>query len=69
VSQALDISSVDFMSAIGSIVPFTMINRLIGFHDSDIDHIDSARPARHMLPQPCRSPTAGGSRQLRAPGA
>jgi cytochrome P450 len=39
VSQALDEGSVDFMTAIGNVVPITMISRLIGFHDSDLDQL------------------------------
>lgn len=39
VSQALNEGSVDFMAAIGNVVPITMISRLIGFHDSDLDQL------------------------------
>jgi cytochrome P450 family 144 len=39
VNQALDATSVDFMTAIGNVVPITMISRLIGFHDSDLDQL------------------------------
>ena len=39
VSQALDAMSVDFMAAIGNVVPITMIDRLIGFHDSELDQL------------------------------
>jgi cytochrome P450 len=38
-SQALNEGSVDFMAAIGNVVPITMISRLIGFHDSDLDQL------------------------------
>ena len=31
--------SVDFMAAVGNVVPVTMISRLIGFHDSDLDRL------------------------------
>ena len=37
VGQALNEGSVDFMAAIGNVVPITMISRLIGFQDSDLD--------------------------------
>ena len=39
VGQALNEGSVDFMAAIGNVVPITMISRLIGFHDSDLDQL------------------------------
>ena len=39
VRQALNEGSVDFMAAIGNVVPITMISRLIGFHDSDLDQL------------------------------
>jgi cytochrome P450 len=39
VSQALNEGSVDFMAAVGNVVPITMISRLIGFHDSDLDQL------------------------------
>jgi cytochrome P450 family 144 len=39
VGQALNEKSVDFMAAIGNVVPITMISRLIGFHDSDLDQL------------------------------
>jgi cytochrome P450 family 144 len=39
VQQALGQSSVDFMAAIGNVVPITMISQLIGFHDSDLDQL------------------------------
>ncbi len=39
VGQALSEGSVDFMAAIGNVVPITMISRLIGFHDSDLDQL------------------------------
>ena len=42
VGQALDEGSVDFMAAIGNVVPITMISRLIGFHDSDLDQLLNA---------------------------
>jgi cytochrome P450 len=31
--------AVDFMTTIGNVVPITMISRLIGFHDSDLDQL------------------------------
>jgi cytochrome P450 len=42
VSQALNEGSVDFMAAVGNVVPITMISRLIGFHNSDLDQLLSA---------------------------
>ena len=42
VSQALKQGSVDFMAAIGNVVPITMISRLIGFHDSPLDELLNA---------------------------
>ena len=39
VAYALQDGSVDFMTAIGNVVPITMISRLIGFHDSDLDQL------------------------------
>jgi len=39
VSQAINDGSVDFMAAIGNVVPITMISRLIGFHDSPLDQL------------------------------
>ncbi len=42
VSQALSEGSVDFMAAIGNVVPITMISRLIGFHHSDLDQLLNA---------------------------
>jgi cytochrome P450 family 144 len=42
VAQALERGTVEFMSAVGNVVPITMISRLIGFHDSDGDQLLSA---------------------------
>jgi cytochrome P450 len=43
VGQALKSEgSVDFMVAIGNVVPITMISRLIGFHNSDLDQLLNA---------------------------
>jgi cytochrome P450 len=42
VAGALHAGSVDFMAAIGNVVPITMISRLIGFHDSALDQLLSA---------------------------
>jgi cytochrome P450 len=39
VGRVLNEGSVDFMAAIGNVVPITMISRLIGFHDSDLDQL------------------------------
>jgi cytochrome P450 family 144 len=38
-TEALTIETVEFMSAIGNVVPITMISRLIGFHDSNLDQL------------------------------
>ena len=42
VGRALGAGSVDFMGVIGNVVPITMISRLIGFHDSDLDQLLTA---------------------------
>jgi len=43
VTRALDSGTpVDFMTAIGNVVPITMTSRLIGFHDADIGQLLSA---------------------------
>jgi cytochrome P450 len=42
VTETLDSGAVEFMTAIGNVVPITMISRLIGFHDSNIDQLLSA---------------------------
>ncbi len=42
VGQALNEGSVDFMAAIGNVVPITMISRLIGFQNSDLDQLLNA---------------------------
>lgn len=39
VNRALDEGTVDFMAAVANVVPITMISRLIGFYDSDIDQL------------------------------
>jgi cytochrome P450 family 144 len=39
---AVEQETVEFMTAIGNVVPITMISRLIGFHDSDLDQLLSA---------------------------
>jgi len=39
VKHALDEGTVDFMTTIGNVVPITMISRLIGFHDSNLDQL------------------------------
>ena len=39
VRHAVNDGSVDFMTAIGNVVPITMISRLIGFHDADLDQL------------------------------
>jgi cytochrome P450 family 144 len=38
-TQALDREAVEFMTAIGNVVPITIISRLIGFHDSNPDQL------------------------------
>jgi cytochrome P450 len=42
VTRALRTGAVEFMAAIGNVVPITMISRLIGFHDSDMEQLLSA---------------------------
>ena len=39
VTRALASGTVEFMTAIGNVVPITMISRLIGFRDSDLDQL------------------------------
>jgi cytochrome P450 len=39
VTQALSSGTVEFMTAIGNVVPITMISRLIGFHASNLDQL------------------------------
>jgi cytochrome P450 len=39
VDRALVDANVEFMTAIGNMVPITMISRLIGFHDSDLSQL------------------------------
>src|SRR5580704_14086392 len=39
VTRALESESAEFMSMIGNVVPITVISRLIGFHNSDIDQL------------------------------
>ncbi|MGO9059207.1 MAG: cytochrome P450 [Candidatus Binataceae bacterium] len=39
VERALDKGNVDFMTEIGNIVPITIISRLIGFRNSDLDRL------------------------------
>ncbi len=46
VTRSLQAGTVEFMSAIGNIVPITMISRLIGFRDSNLDEL--WRSAVHM---------------------
>ena len=38
-TQALDREAVEFMTAIGNVVPIAIISRLIGFHDSNPDQL------------------------------
>ncbi len=39
VDRALEAESVEFMTAIGNIVPITMISRLVGFRNSNLDEL------------------------------
>jgi cytochrome P450 len=39
VTRSLQTETVEFMSAIGNVVPITMISRLIGFRDSNLDEL------------------------------
>lgn len=50
VKRALEAGTVEFMTAIGNVVPITMISRLIGFRDSDVDQLlQSAFDSTAML--------------------
>jgi len=42
VTEALDRGTVEFMATVGNIVPITMISRLIGFRDSNLDDLWSS---------------------------
>jgi len=42
VTRALDSGTAEFMTEIGNVVPITMISRLIGFHNSNLDQLLSA---------------------------
>jgi cytochrome P450 len=42
VSKALEHGTVEFMTAVGNIVPITMISRLIGFRNSNLDDLWSS---------------------------
>jgi cytochrome P450 len=46
VTRALGGGTIDFMGAVGNVVPITMISRLIGFRDSNLDEL--WRSAVHM---------------------
>jgi cytochrome P450 len=39
VGRALDTGTVEFMTAIGNVVPITMISRLVGFRNSNLDEL------------------------------
>ncbi len=39
VTRALGQGTVEFMTAIGNVLPITMISRLVGFHDSNMDQL------------------------------
>jgi cytochrome P450 len=41
-ARALNSGTTEFMTEIGNVVPITMISRLIGFHDSNLDQLLSA---------------------------
>jgi cytochrome P450 len=50
VTRALERETVEFMTAIGNVVPITMISRLVGFHDSDLDQLlDAAFASTEIL--------------------
>ncbi|WP_330254114.1 cytochrome P450 [Nocardia sp. NBC_00565] len=50
VTAALKVGTVEFMTVIGNIVPMTMISRLIGFRDSNLDELwNSAVNGTRML--------------------
>jgi cytochrome P450 len=42
ITRAVDNGTVEFMSAIGNVVPISIISRLIGFQDRDLDQLLSA---------------------------
>jgi cytochrome P450 len=42
VTEALDRGTVEFMTSVGNIVPITMISRLIGFRESNLDDLWSS---------------------------
>lgn len=42
VNRALDAGNVEFMTAIGNVVPITMISRLVGFRNSNLDELWSS---------------------------
>ncbi len=46
VTRSLQTGTIEFMNAIGNVVPITMISRLIGFRDSNLDEL--WRSAVHM---------------------
>jgi cytochrome P450 family 144 len=39
VRRAIDAGTIDFMTDIGNVVPITMMSRLIGFHDSNLEQL------------------------------
>jgi cytochrome P450 family 144 len=41
-TRGLDSETVEFMTTVGNVVPITMISRLIGFQDSDVDQLMGA---------------------------
>jgi cytochrome P450 len=42
VTRALESESIEFMTTVGNIVPITMISRLVGFRDSNLDELWSS---------------------------
>ncbi len=38
-TRALECGTVEFMTAIGNVVPITIVSRLIGFHEADLDQL------------------------------
>jgi cytochrome P450 len=50
VTNAIDAGAVEFMAAVGNVVPITMMSRLIGFRGADIDRLlDAAFHSTAML--------------------
>ena len=50
IDDALEAGAVDFMAAIGNVVPITVVSQLIGFRDSDLDQLlDTAFASTALL--------------------